>query len=219
MLVDYITIGTKLEITLFRDKELGFGVAHSHVSQVEEVVSENVLIIHMPIAYGQYIRLSTKEKYSLLFFTSKGIVRFDAKIIEHIKVDDFNYMKVSLLSGGEKVQRRDFFRFPCLLPVKLTAAAGNEQEVFDGIIKDLGGGGIRFVSNHLFSQGDRICCMMMLNDECLIEEGMLLSKEVFPEETYRFQYRVKFAKIREAEQEKIIQYIFYEQRKMLLKIR
>lgn len=217
-----IKIGDRLEITLLRDRKIG----KVHVSQVEEIMPNNMLLVHMPISYGQLVKLPTKERYGMLFFTDKGMINFEAEIVGFKKEAEFSYMVVHTLTEGERMQRREFFRFSSLIPIKFAPMSedskGNsttEETLFDGIVKDLGGGGIRFVTNESFDEKTKVKCVLMLGDNCLIAVGNTLHKQCFPKANYKYQYRLEFVGISPAEQEEIIQYIFNEQRKIIQKTR
>lgn len=217
-----IKIGDRLEISLLKDRKIG----KVHVSQVEEILSNNNLLIHMPISYGQLVKLSTKERYGMLFFTDRGMINFEAEITGFKKEAEFSYMVVHIISEGERMQRREFFRFSSLLPLKFVVIDENpkkdvpqEETLLDGIVKDLGGGGIRFVTNESLDEKVMVKCVLMLNDNCLITVGKVLHKQCFPKANYKYQYRIEFAGISPSEQEQIIQYIFNEQRKIIQRMR
>jgi len=221
-----IKIGDRLEITLFRERAFG----KSHVSQVEDIYTNNELLIHMPIAYGQLVKLSTTEAYSMLFFTEKGMIDFRGEIIGYKKDKEFNFMIVRLVSGGERLQRREYFRYTCLLPLKFGVVAPNKpapedgaeadpEPLSDGIIKDLGGGGVRFVTNESVDEKATLQCVIMLGDQCVMLVGKILHKQFFPKSNYKFQYRIEFENTTFNEQEQIIQFIFKEQRKEAQKTR
>lgn len=222
MLLDTVSIGDRLEISLNRDG----GLDKSYVSQVEEIIDESELLIHMPISYGQLVRLSLSSNYSLLFFTERGMTRYDAKIIEYTKENGLNFMRVKLLNEGERIQRREFFRYLCLLPLKFTINLDDNKEKednkdsekeeykpMDGIIKDLSAGGIRFSSNESVEEGMELECSLLLRDDHLKTTGLVLHKQFFPKSNSKYQYRVQFTEITSAEQERIAQYIFNEQKR------
>jgi len=211
---DTIKIGDRLEITLYQNKTR----SKSYVSQVEDIYTNNELLIHTPVSYGQLVKLSTTELYSMLFFTDRGMTDFKAEIIGHKKIKDFNYMIVRITSEGERVQRREFFRYTCLLPLKFAVvdeAEGAKQAgpMLDGIIKDLGGGGVRFVTNESLDESNQIRCVIMLGDQCVVTAGKILHKQFFPKSNYQYQYRLEFSNTTAAEKEEIVQFIFREQRK------
>ncbi len=218
MLSNLIKIGDRLEISFKKDNNRG----KTFVSQVEKFIDEEHLILHVPISYGQVIKLPIGEHYFFLFFTEKGMIRFDAAVLELFKEDGFHLMKIKLTTPGEKMQRREFFRFTCLLPLKFSAISENPSDTTDsgmqeGIIKDVGGGGIRFVANELLEEGQKIKCLILLNEDYYIIIAKVLHRQHFPKAIYKFQYRAVFIGILPDEQERIVQFIFTEQRKNLQK--
>lgn len=226
MLFESIKAGDRLEIQIKR--EMGRG--KSYVSQVEEILPSNQIIIHTPIAYGEVVKLPPDEEYMVLFFTEKGMISFEAAIIKNMMEEGFNLITIKILSQGERMQRREFFRFNCILPFKfgivdkMKVNTGNVKDLtsnvkLEGIIKDIGGGGIRFVSNEEIDENADICCIILLDKDILLPVGTVLHKQYFPKSNYKYQYRVRFLGIMQHEQEKIVQFIFNEQRKIIRKTR
>ncbi len=213
-MVDMISVGDRVEITFKRDKNH----QKTYVSMIEHVINEKQLMMHMPISYGKIIKLPTGEEYEITVYTDSGMILFDANIDSYTKEDGFNYMVMNLLTAGEKKQRRDFFRFDCLLPLQFTYydADNVESGKCQGIVKDIGGGGLRFVSNEDLPEGKhKFKGIVMLKDDFVITTGDILFKQVFPKSNYKFQYRVKFSGLTQDEREKIIKYIFDEQRRIM----
>ena len=211
LLFSNIKIGDRIEITA-KDRV--------YISQVENILDEAHLLIHVPISYGQLIKLPIDFTYKFLFFTDNGMIRFESNILEYTKQDGFYLMRVKLILPGEKMQRRNFFRFACLLPFKFsvighTGDAAPDNAMFDGIIKDIGGGGIRFVCNDPIEENTKIKCLIMLNEDYFIIIGKVLHKQYFPKSVYKYQCRAIFTGILPSEQERIVQFIFAEQRKSL----
>lgn len=216
MLINNVKIGDRLEIKLKKETSLG----KTYVSQVENILDNRSLLVHVPISYGQVVKLPVTDIYSLLFFTEKGMMGFDAVISEYVREEGFNLIKFMINTEGERMQRREFFRFNCMLPLKIAKVSDdpNKQdnaEMADGIIKDLGGGGIRFITNLELSERDSIKSHIILQNDLIISIGKVLHKQFFPKSTYKYQYRVEFVGILPSEQEKIVHFIFTEQRKML----
>ncbi|MDR2940228.1 MAG: PilZ domain-containing protein, partial [Clostridiales bacterium] len=100
---------------------------------------------------------------------------------------------------------------------KKGTADNNNVITFEGIIKDIGGGGLRFVSNEVLEEGEKIKAAIVLNTEVIIVNGKILHKQFFPKSNYKYQYRVEFIGILKTEQEVIVQFIFEQQRKILQK--
>ncbi len=221
-MIDIIKTGDRVEINT-NPRVAG---QNPLVSQVEENMGNGEILIHMPINYGKFSKLSENISYSVVFFTDKGMVRFDAVLVSHKREEDFLLELIRLKGDGEKIQRREFYRFNCLLPIKFTPLTGLSDhahipaEAFqDGIAKDISGGGIRFVSNYDLSGVTEVECILMLNNSCVVIKGRILQRQFFPKSNYKYQYRVLFSPSFRMEQEKIITYIFDEQRKTMGKIK
>ena len=119
MLSDNISIGDRIEISLENDQDK----TNTYFSCVENTIQNDKVTIRVPINYGKELFLDKNVEYSMLFFTEKGMILFKAVVESYIKQDDFNLMIVRLLNKGEKVQRRKFFRYTCLLPLKFKCFA------------------------------------------------------------------------------------------------
>jgi len=217
MLFNFIKIGDRIEIKL-----AGREHARSYISQVEEIMDDGTLLIHVPISYGQLVKLPVTGRYQMLFFTDKGKITFLTVINEYIKEDLLNFMSVTVLDEGERVQLREFFRYNCLLPFKFAPIDVNAPEseigreaLTDGIIKDISGGGLRFVTNLDMEMDQRIKCILLIGEECIISIGVIVRRQFFPKSNYKYQFNIKFAGMPGFEQEKIVKFIFEEQKKEL----
>ncbi len=227
MLLSSIKVGDRIEINSNSESAL----KRTFISQYEGSLNNKLILVQLPISYGQTVNLSMKETYNFIFFADKGMISADVKIIKYVQKDNVKYMIVEIISEPEKIQRREFFRFACLLQMKFAivpieteevdlAKAINEEEIlYSGIIKDIGGGGIRYVSNDDIAEHQKVKCVIFLNNEFMVALGYVLHKQHFPKSNYHFQYRVQFLGVIPSEQEKIIQFIFDEQRKLLQKNR
>ena len=219
MLSKKIKLGDRLEISINNSET----ETNTFTSHVEDVLDKNQIIIHMPIHGGRLFKLSRREEYKVIFFTDKGMYKFEANVLEHRLEDGFNFTVLKLKDKGVKIQRREFFRFTCLIETQFSlyeknnTADKNIVKVFDGIIKDIGGGGIRFVSNEKLDEEDIVKVIIYLEDELLIAKGRILQCQHFPKLTTKFQYRVEFIGMQKSEQEQIVQYTFEQQRKLLQK--
>lgn len=222
--VNNITVGNKVEISLLREEKI---VDKTYISVVEDVFENNQILMYVPISYGSLIRLEMGKVYSMLFITAKGMYKFEASVIKYINEGAFNFMLVELLTDGEKVQRREFFRFRCSIPFKFEKFTDEENEesynddkdliLSYGIIEDIGGGGIRFVSNEELEEGDKIKCLVVLGDNYVICVGKILIKENSINNVYKNQYRIEFINMKTTDKDIIVKYIFNEQRKVARK--
>lgn len=208
MFIDGIKTGDRLEIT---------SAGKAYVSVVEAAGENGELTVHMPIEYGKLVKLQKNEEYSVLFFTEKGMLRFTAAVSDYEKADGFNFIKLNLLSEGERVQRRSFFRFNCVIPFTFTLDGGGAPR--DGVMKDICGGGIRFVTNYDIPKDKRVSCVAEINGETLCLAGEILHKQHFPKSVYAYQYRIEFTGMVQGDRDKIVQYVYDEQRREIKRIR
>ncbi|MDR3239638.1 MAG: PilZ domain-containing protein [Clostridiales bacterium] len=212
MIIQQIKPGVKIEIMAQRDENI-------RVSQAERVLNGNEVLIHLPFDNGQPVFLPKNERYTLLFYTDAGILRYEGAVRDYTKENGADMLIVRFASRGEKIQRREFFRHVCLLPMKFITGKNGSKTVTEGVAKDIGGGGLRFDTNGEMNEGDPVKSALLLNDIYLIVAGVILQKRPLVKSQYAFEYRIQFTDILQQEQEKIVQYIFQEQRKMLQKAR
>ncbi len=208
-----IKTGNRVEI--FLNSESGKDIKYT--SLVEKNYKDKRLLLYIPMMYGKIIKLPIDKEYLFTFFTEAGILKYNASIKEYVYMDDFNFMIIEVNSEIEKVQRREYFRFDCVLPLKFIRISDSvyyekEDYFFEGTVKDLGEGGIRFISNENIEIGEKIKFFITLNYECAIVNGNILHKQEYPKSNFKYQYRTQFFDINEEEKNKILKYIFFEQR-------
>ncbi|GHU55544.1 hypothetical protein AGMMS49975_17500 [Clostridia bacterium] len=233
LLLDSVKVGDRLEIKISREEDF----AKAHASQVEDILPKDEIVLSAPISYGQIVKLSKEEDYDLTFFTSGGMIQFPAKFLLFTKEENFYFARFKITGDGKRAQRREFFRFNCLIDFKFAEIPEVEYPIwenitdekravmfealedsmtkYDGLIKDIGAGGVRFVSNDNVDEGALVNAIIPLRDQQFVAVGRLLRKQYFPKSVYRYQYRIQFTGMSSREQEKIVQFIFTEQRKSL----
>lgn len=227
MIRDSISVGNRIEISMKKDYD---EIKTKYISLVEEIYDNDQLLIYRPISYGSLVQFSLGKVYSLLFISDKKMYKYDAEFIKYIDKEDYNFILIKLSSEGEKIQRREFFRFDCVFPFRFeklsndlinaeTFTADEDNIELKGIIKDIGGGGIRFISDELLEQNDKIKCLIDLNSDFIITFGKVLERQLCDKSNYTYQYRVEFFWLSKTEKEQIIKYIFEEQRKIVRRIR
>lgn len=220
MLSESIKIGDRVEIQQARENDR----PKKYLSQVENILAPDNMVLHVPISYGQLVELSKDNDYRFVFFTEKGIYRFSGTIEGSKEENGFALMVVKIFGEGEKQQRRDFFRLDCILPMKFSKMekesmdAPENAEIYQGIVKDVSGGGLCFLSNDNLEEEDIVKLIIKLDDDILVAIGEVLHKHYFPKSNYKYQYRIGFIGIRPGEQEKIVQFIFDRQKRELRKI-
>ncbi|MDR1665062.1 MAG: flagellar brake protein [Clostridiales bacterium] len=218
MLIDAIKTGDRIDISLETSIAL-IDWTKAYVSRVEAVVNKNKILVHVPFAQGRPVRIPVGSGCTVRFSTERGILRFFVKVNEYLVEENFLLVSLKLTSEGEKIQRRDFFRFNCSIAILFFPLNenGETDEMFpkEGIVRDLGGGGMRMLSRNIISDGTMIRANLQLGSESIIVFGQVLRREELPNAMISNQYRIKFAAMSTLDQDKIIQYIYNQQRKNL----
>jgi c-di-GMP-binding flagellar brake protein YcgR len=165
------------------------------------------------------------------FFAKGGVYRTTIKIIDRQKNDGLYILVTELTSNLHKFQRREYYRFNCIVDMKARKLIEQELATIEsgiiervdglpmsnGIIVDISGGGARFVSTEEFEEGcdiymDFSLSIMDIDKPFDIMAKVIYSKKIENRPGY-FENRVKFEYITKTTREEIIKYIFDEERK------
>ena len=188
----------------------------SYPSKVEAVDSRAVLI-HAPIDNLDYVRLPLNKHYWLHF--AEKLVRYKASVSKHVKKDDFNFIEFTLLEKGQSLQKRDYFRLSCNIPVKFRSlgkyetGGGDPDELHNGILSDLSGGGVKMQTDMEMEEKDEVFLSFYLDNDAFHLLGEIRAKYYDPSAKQRFQYGIIFSVITELERDRIVRYLFNQQKR------
>lgn len=218
MIIDRVKPGDRVEITN-RNKAADDML---YKSKVEAIPDKIHVILQAPSVNGRNIKLPTNTTYSVLFLSESGMFRFDGEVTGYAMVDGIAIMRFKLNTKGERVQRRGFFRFDCLLTTSFVELTENGEQVglemHEGTIRDLSGGGLRMFSTYNMDEGVYIRAMLKLDEDYVMVFGQVLHKQYHPDTELPYQYRVIFKALDNTEQEKIVRFIYNEQRRSLRRV-
>ncbi|MCL2235549.1 MAG: flagellar brake protein [Defluviitaleaceae bacterium] len=226
-----INIGDKLDIKVhFRN--MGDIV---YTSKVIDVLDKrnNILTIYQPLRGDQPLDMLQGREYEITVYSAQAMMVFKGYFEGFVKDGEDYFVALRLSNDGFRVQRREFFRFSCNILMRFSIVEdedGDENEdiydvliqamrhdqftdVFDGIVKDIGGGGLRFVSDKDLDLNNPMRCELTLGNKDMMLKGRILEKQYLPKTAHKFQYRVLFMDIPLDHQEEIVKYIFEEQKK------
>lgn len=185
MVGDIVTIGDKLDLIALSFSMKTIEDEKIYKSQVLDFISEDTLSILMPIEGGRVIPLTVGEKYSLCFYTKKGLYQCKSVITDRGRIDNVYVLTVQITSQLEKYQRRQFYRLEYLLEIKYRILSDMEISIMNklrnnnyendaeqqsfinsldalqkdrlsGTILDISGGGARFVSEQNHERGNML---------------------------------------------------------------
>lgn len=213
MLKSAITLGDKIELT----KKIEMVEAETFYSMVYEIVDDKHMLIQAPIEAGKIIPLELDVIYYACIYTNRGLFRGEVEVTNRLKDDNLHYLELTLITPMKKYQRRQYYRMNCILSFKYQDDEVEEGNWDTGTLLDISGGGIRFSTSSAMKLNQKIRCHLELRlNDYTIEvdtEGVILqSKPVEPDKIH-FQNRILFEELSLEDREKIIKFIFEEERR------
>lgn len=238
MLTNAIQIGDKVDISALPNAEntgSGSEAVRVYKSKVLDQKKDGTLELLMPMEQGKVILLSLGVRYEFVFYINNNLYKSMGQVVERYKKNNIYIVYVRLQTQLQKYQRREYYRFPCLietrfLPVKTKDIKTlDEESIMNGavdcgdpllktaMILDLSGGGARMISDERLENNSYIIMSLDLVSE---EErkkyfisGTVLSSDSIIDQKSKFENRIMFHLKDDLIREEIIRYIFNEERK------
>ena len=239
MVTNLVHLGDKVDIRIVQQmlQTEKTGVSpHVYKSQVHDITEDGELEITMPIENEKLVLLSLGIRYEFVFYTSTGLYHGIGQIKERYKRDNIYVLLIELHSQLRKFQRREYYRYPCLLDTQFYLVSIEDvdtkttDEIFDGLrdehfyekqkqgmILDLSGGGVRFVTDEKLEEDSYILLIIRLCNDIMDKQyfiiGHVLESSPMKNRQGKYETRVQFIFREKKVQEEIIRYIFEEERK------
>lgn len=238
MLSKIISVGTRIELQAAdrRVSEQDSAQKKVYNSKVYDILSEDTLEILMPMEKTKLVLLPVDGVYDVIFYAESGMYECSVRVIDRYKSNNIYLLMVELASNLRKYQRREYYRFNCALEMysrllqeeELEAVKSDQPYVLTqglpmgrGIIVDISGGGLRFISTEKYEPGSMIYINYYLqkNGQNKLYEmfGNVLSSRELGNRPGSFECRVQYYGVNRDVREEIIKYIFEEERKNLSK--
>lgn len=236
-----IHVGDRVDISLTNQMtQKGKEGSSSKVykSQVNDIRGNGRVELIMPMEGGKFVLLPLGVRYQFTFYTSASVYRCTGQIKERFKKDNINLLLVEFHSRMEKSQRREFYRFPCMMdtgffvipqedaigkaPEEILASLRDEQFLEKQKmcrILDLSGGGARALTTEDIPGDSYILLALKLTNEMMNKQflliGHVLSTSVVDEMSRikKYQLRIQFLFKDNKVREEIIKFIFEEERR------
>lgn len=233
MIEKIISPGDKLEMKSTVSVVLPDGTEgiKTYKTSVYDVLDDGRIEIVMPIEQTKLVLLPVDGEYDVCFFSHGGMYRADVRIVDRQKVNGTFILVTELISNLHKFQRREYYRFNCIVEMTAREMSRQETEAFAkgltylvsekdmerGVIVDISGGGTRFVSKKKFTEGSLILMKFELSimekDRPFLLAAKVLHSGEIENRKDEYENRVKFEFIDNTTREEIIKYIFDEERK------
>lgn len=237
---DVIRPGNKIDIRVLQQLNKNDRTGENvkvYKSQLLDIKDNGILEVAMPSESGKLILLQLGVRYEFTFFASAGMYRAIVQVKERYRKDNMYMLEVVLRSRLEKVQRREFYRYPCMLDifyylitpeeaqlesgdaifVRIRHDVGEERKEYSGLMVDLSGGGSRFYTNDKLESGQLILIGLHLKNELIDKQYFIVGNVVgcFDKNNdtgRKYEIRLKFQVRDDRIREEIIKYIFEEER-------
>lgn len=202
-----LNVGDKIGITQTTLKS-----ERNYSSQILDIVEDEIFIISGPISKNNLVMVHEGEKIKISYIIEdRGIYFFEAKVLKR-EYKDIYKLKINKTSKIEKHQQREFFRFKASIPVIKEFQINEEMLVERSRTQDISGNGLKLYSNYYHDSGDIVSCKFKI-DECeIVTDAKIVRVEEIDSFDYNYSLGLAFIDISEADRDKIIQYIFLQQR-------
>ncbi|MDD2968324.1 MAG: flagellar brake protein [Lachnospiraceae bacterium] len=233
MLTKYVLPGEKVELKIISNSlsDQNNTDKKTYVSQIYEIISDDRFQILIPIEKAKLILLPMDKEYDVYFYTATGLYHCTAKILDRSKENNIYLLNMEVTGSLSKFQRREFYRFNCAIEMGTRRLEEDEKKSLEnkklslrndlpyqkGMIVDISGGGIRFVSEKLYEADSMVLCnfMVPINDKpkqySII--GLVLQIRIIEERQGLYEHRIQYIGMGRDEREEIIKFIFEEERK------
>ncbi|MCX7922394.1 MAG: flagellar brake protein [Clostridia bacterium] len=216
--INELEIGTKLELEICDNNDEKAGL--SFVSEFEWAVDEKTAYIAAPIYEGTIYPIRIDSILSVCFINNGDLYVFKARVIDRTVKDNIALLKIQICSEFERIQRRQFYRFECYIPVRyreVKEVANNSEVPFTtSMTRDLSGGGLCIVTEKMMEHDTLLECELELGEANKVyftgRVVRITEKEV--KGKYKYSIGVLFHDIENRDRESIVSYIFKEQRKL-----
>jgi c-di-GMP-binding flagellar brake protein YcgR len=226
MRVNELKTGLKLEVQLYSPRDIRTDTIL--VSEFEWAENDKVFFIAVPIYKGRLYPISVGTQMEVVFIMHDNLYSLLAKVLDRSNKNRISLLKMEALTQMKKIQRREFFRFECALPIgyrqvetqKQGESENNDKEFIKTYTRDLSGGGACIRLKEKVDYGAIIECELLLNDINRIRFiGRVVRFTTYDSDVgmYKYEIGVFFEKISEKDRERVISYIFQEQRRLIKK--
>ena len=188
---------------------------------LSKLVSKKELraIFVTPTAKGEPVPFSMTIDYTFhLFSPDNQIIGVNGQFLKSAKTGELNVVAFDLESEMNRVQRRNFSRVHTHIEIKFKRQTLRGSAVYKGLILDIGGGGMRMIADDVIEPEETLRFNLPLEgiDNNMVLVGKILRRSDLKGDTeYKYGYRIVFVDIADADQEKVVRYVFERQREFL----
>lgn len=229
-----IAVGNKIELVRLDQVIRNEQNKRVYVSKIFDFLEDDTLQIAMPIYEGKIVPLDLNENYTACFYTDRGLLQCNVMVTSRYRNGNLFFLDVKMLGKLEKVQRRQFYRYDCLIEAKIRIVSDYEYDT--GIpedisipedelpweparIIDISGGGVRVNQRNHIDRNEvvKVKFMIPFLNEILSFNlfARILASTRIQGRADMYEQRMEFLKISQDERDKIVRFIFESERAKL----
>lgn len=206
-------VGGKLEI-----HDLSRTKGKLTISQMLDIIDDNIYVISGPIENKNLVPLYRNNMIEVVYLKeNEGKFFFQAQILE-VKNKGLYKIKIKRTTRIKKIQQRNFYRLSCRLPASKNhlLKEDNEERTIEEkcFIENISGGGIGVSCNFTHNIGDIVNIDIDSDGIILSIKGEVVRILKSSKQEYKHAIGINFSIIDDADREKIIKFIFKQQRKL-----
>ena len=208
-----------------------------YISSVFGVTKNKEIVFHIPTRKGHTVTIPMNVPFHAVFNTKAGMFQLTGEITRRGRLENFPVYVFKPSTELKKVQRRDYYRFECLISVKILPIPedvaylpnmvlverdlekyGNTYgEPVDGNIVDISGGGAKIRAKNDIQTEKFMYVSFRLKSNTVSERINVIAKIIrseFKQDIGMFEHRIEFLFKEAEDRETIIKYIFDEERRL-----
>lgn len=236
MITKFIQEGCKIELqAVEKSRTLGAEAPpRVYLTKIYEIITDDTMEVMMPMEQGKLILLPVDQVFEAVIYGPANLYQCMVRVIDRYKSNNVYILLLELVSNLRKYQRREYFRFSCVLEMdsrKLEEAELGDIEKGEkaainlqpglplkrSVIVDISGGGLRFISAQRYEPESFILCsyMLVVNGERKRYQvvGKVLAVKEVENRRGTYEHRIQYYNMSNEVREEIIKYIFEEERK------
>lgn len=213
-----LPIGTKIEMTVVDPEDGKLDILF--VSQIEGFGEANIMRISAPIYEAKVFPVRVNSHLEAYLFLNQSIIyAVSGVVVDRSNNDGFAILEVNVTKDIKKIQRRQYFRFDCSVPVLFfqpDTGDPDEMEEIIGKTIDISGGGLSALTENMLESNAILKGYLELDDIRVGFSGKILRCIRYNKsDEVKYLSSVSFTDIEYKDREKIVGFIFNRQRELL----
>lgn len=216
-----IKLGTRFELDII-DEKTREKVSGTYVSQLLEHQDDGLLVISAPIHETRLIYIPNNSLIRLTFVRAPyGVFGMPALVKSKESRGNIAVLIVEPVGEIENVYRRSNYRLSYNTDVLIWLETSDENEPIKAHTKDISGSGLRVVCDTYIPKKTKVKIELSLPSDLKIrcESIILRSVPIKLSNGNGYEYGLHFTDISKRDQDALIKFIFYWQRKLLKKMK